>query len=519
MSGATNCPETPRQKMIGMMYLVLTAMLALNVSAAILNGYTQVDDSLHATIDTMQDSNAETYATFKAALDKNPEKTQEWYDKAMEVKRVSDEFFDYVQKFKDDMVLLADGKKAVMNAKVSEIGKKDDTNIPAQYAINEGHATELKEKINRFRNFLIKFTEEVPGASMFHEEMNRTFVTDDGKNAEGDPVTWENMIFNEMPMCASITILTKLQNDIRHCEGVATRLLLGATDAGDLRVNKFNAYVIPSANYVVKGTKYTAQVILAAIDSTQTPEYYVNGQKLNSKGVYEVVANTVGVQKITGKIGYMDQQGVMQYLPFEREYTVGEPTATISNTDLNIMYRGYDHPFSISVPGVSAHLLQVKCAQASIQHDGNMWIIRPSADSPDNLEIEVYATIEGTPTLMGSQLYRVKNLPRPDAYFEINGVPTEDTRVPRAQLINPKNRIVASYGADGLVQAKFEITGFQVKLPTGASISVKGDHFDNKALDAIKKLKQGNTVNLMYIKAKGPDGKEIQLRGLPIELN
>ncbi len=519
MSGATNCPETPRQKMIGMMYLVLTAMLALNVSAAILNGYTQVDDSLHATIDTMQDSNAETYATFKAALDKNPEKTQEWYDKAMEVKRVSDEFFEYVQKFKDDMVLLADGKKAVMNAKVSEIGKKDDTNIPAQYAINEGHATELKEKINRFRNFLIKFTEEVPGASMFHEEMNRTFVTDDGKNAEGDLVTWENMIFNEMPMCASITILTKLQNDIRHCEGVATRLLLGATDAGDLRVNKFNAYVIPSANYVVKGTKYTAQVILAAIDSTQTPEYYVNGQKLNSKGVYEVVANTVGVQKITGKIGYMDQHGVMQYLPFEREYTVGEPTATISNTDLNIMYRGYDNPFSISVPGVSAHLLQVKCAQASIQHDGNMWIIRPSADSPDNLAIEVYATIEGTPTLMGSQLYRVKNLPRPDAYFEINGVPTEDTRVPRAQLINPKNRIVASYGADGLVQAKFEITGFQVKLPTGASISVKGDHFDNKALDAIKKLKQGNTVNLMYIKAKGPDGKEIQLRGLPIELN
>jgi gliding motility-associated protein GldM len=505
--------------MIGMMYLVLTAMLALNVSAAILNGYTQVDDSLHATIETMQDSNAETYATFKAALDKNPEKTQEWYDKAMEVKRVSDEFFEYVQTFKDDMVLLADGKKAKKDAKVSEIGKKDDTNIPAQYAISEGNATVLKDKINRFREFLIKFTDNVPGATMFHEEMNRTFVTEDGTNAEGDPVTWENMIFNEMPMCASITILTKLQNDIRHCEGVATRLLLGATDAGDLRVNKFNAYVIPSANYVVKGTKYTAQVILAAIDSTQTPEYYVNGQKLNNKGIYEVVANTVGVQKIVGKIGYMDQQGVMQYLPFEREYTVGEPTATISNTDLNIMYRGYDNPFSISVPGVSAHLLQVKCAQASIKQEDNMWVIRPNADSPDQLNIEVYANIGGTPTIMGSQLYRVKNLPRPDAYFEINGVPTEDTRVPRAQLINPKNRIVASYGADGLVQAKFEITGFQVKLPTGASIQVKGDRFDNKALDAIKKLKQGNTVNLMYIKAKGPDGKEIQLRGLPIELN
>ena len=516
MSGATNCPETPRQKMIGMMYLVLTAMLALNVSAAILNGYTQVDDSLHATIETMQESNADTYSTFKVALDKNPEKTQEWYDKAMEVKRVSNEFFDYVQAFKDDMVLLADGKKAKRNAKVSEIGKQDDTNIPQQYAINEGHAAELKDKINRYRDFLIMTTGDTQA---FDEELRRTFVTDDGQNAEGETISWENMIFGEMPMCASITILTKLQNDIRHCEGKAVQQLLAATDASDLRVNKFNAYVIPSSNYVIKGTKYTAQVILAAIDSTQTPEYYVNGQKLNNNGIYEVVANTVGVQKIAGKIGYMDQQGVMQYLPFEREYTVGEPTATVSNTDLNIVYRGYDNPFSISVPGVSAHLLQVVCNQASIIQKDGFWIIRPSANAPENMTIEVYANIGGSQALMGSHIYRVKNLPRPDAYFEINGVPTEDTRIPRAQLINPNNRIVASYGADGLVQAKFEIVSFQVKLPTGVSLSVKGDRFDDKTLAAIKKLKQGNMVNLQYIKAKGPDGKEVQLRSLPIELN
>ena len=103
MGGAKNCPETPRQKMIGMMYLVLTAMLALNVSAAIMNGYTQVDDSLHATIETMQQSNKDIYANFRAALEKNPEKTQEWYDKAMEVQKVSGELFDYVQKFKDDI--------------------------------------------------------------------------------------------------------------------------------------------------------------------------------------------------------------------------------------------------------------------------------------------------------------------------------------------------------------------------------------------------------------------------------
>ena len=518
MSGATNCPETPRQKMIGMMYLVLTAMLALNVSAAILNGYTQVDESLHATIETMEQSNAETYATFKAALDKNAEKTQEWYDKAMEVQRVSNEFYAYVQKFKDDMVKMVDGDKAKMNAKVSELGKQDDTNIPQQYAINEGNAKVLKDKLNAYCKFLMSITGE--DARMLNAELKATFATNDGANAEGEPIVWEDVLFHEMPMCAVITILSKIQSDVRHCEGKVVEYLLKATDAGDLRVNKFNAYVIPSADYVVKGTKYTAQVILAALDSTQTPEYYVNGQKLKSNGVYEVIANTVGVQKIKGEIAYMDQQGEIQRLPFEREYTVGEPTVTISNTDLNIMYRGYDNPFSISVPGVSSHALQVKCASAAVKPQGNgLWVIVPTEKAPDKLAIEVYADMGGSPLLMGSHVYRVKNLPKPNAYFEIDGVPTEETRLPRAKLIDPKNKIVASYGADGLVQAKFDIVSFQVKLPTGASMAVKGDRFDARTLAAIKKLQQGSSLNIMYIKAKGPDGKEIQLRGLPIELN
>ena len=142
-----------------------------------------------------------------------------------------------------------------------------------------------------------------------------------------------------------------------------------------------------------------------------------------------------------------------------------------------------------------------------------------SSEPVDDKDLEEILDNYNQDVLMGSHTYRVKNLPRPDAYFEIDGVVTEDTKIPLRHLTNPKNKIVASYGADGLVQAKFDIVGFQVKLQTGASISVKGDKFDAKALAAIKKLKQGNTINLMYIKAKGPDGKEVQLRGLPIELN
>ena len=113
MSGAKNCPETPRQKMIGMMYLVLTAMLALNVSTDILNGFTLVDNSLHSSIAAADTHNAKLYNDFQAANADNPEKTQEWFDKAKEVQLRADSLFNYIQDFKEHIALLADGKKKV----------------------------------------------------------------------------------------------------------------------------------------------------------------------------------------------------------------------------------------------------------------------------------------------------------------------------------------------------------------------------------------------------------------------
>ena len=513
MGGAKNCPETPRQRMIGMMYLVLTAMLALNVSAAILNGYLQVDESLHATIETTESGNEAGYEMFAAALSQNPEKTQQWYDKAMSVKAESDALFNYISEFKDAIVELADGSKAVKGATVRQIKKRDDTNVPHQYAINDGHAAELKDKIIAYREFLKQVSD-----SSLYADIDHMFATENGQNAEGKTISWEQTIFEEMPVCASITVLTKIQNDIRTFEGKLVKELLRNSDAGDVRVNKMGAYIIPSSEYVIRGSKYRAQIILAGIDSTKQPEYYIGDEKINAQGIYEVIASGSGEKKYKGKIAYQ-HLGQTVYLPFEGKYIVGEPTATISNTDLNVMYRGYNNPFSISVPGVPAEKVQVRCPGASISKQGGNWIIKPAANSADKMTIEVLADIDGRTQVMGSHVYRVRNLPKPDAYLEINGQLWDDSKIGRTPLTAPSTKIVASYGADGLIQAKFTITGFQVKLPTGASYNIKGDKLDAKSIAEIKKLKQGNSVNLLYIKATGPDGKEIQLRGLPLELN
>jgi gliding motility-associated protein GldM len=506
MGGAKNCPETPRQKMISMMYLVLTAMLALNVSAAILNGYAQVDDSLHATIETMTEGNNETYSQFDVALEQNPEKVQVWYDKAQEIKKNSAAFYEYVQNFKDSMVLISEGKDAQKNAKVRDLKKQDDTNVPQRYGINEGNALKLKQAINDYREFMIEITGNSPALD---EELRQTFVTPQGVNAEGDSISWEDGVFTEMPMCATLTVLTKLQNDIRHCEGRAIRYLLTRTDATDLRVNKFNAYVIPTSDYVIKGDKYKAQIILAAIDSTNVPVYEVNGVKIKSDGVYEMLANTVGQHKIKGSVSYMDQQGEMKSIPFEREFTVGEPSATVSNTELNIMFRGYENTFSVSVPGISSNALEIQCKEASVKKNGANWTIVPNKNSvAKNLKIDVYAKIEGKSVLMGSHSYRVKNLPDPSVFFQETerDILSKNTKISFLKLKNPKNMFVASYGDDGLVEAKFVISSFEVRLPSGTSIKVNGNKFSREALDAISQLQIGSQITIMSIKAKNPDG-------------
>jgi gliding motility-associated protein GldM len=507
MGGAKNCPETPRQKMISMMYLVLTAMLALNVSAAILNGYAQVDDSLHATIETMTEGNNETYSQFDVALEQNPEKVKVWYDKAQEIKKNSAAFYEYVQNFKDSMVLISEGKDAQKNAKVRDLKKQDDTNVPQRYGINEGNALKLKQAINDYREFMIEITGNSPALD---EELRQTFVTPQGVNAEGDSISWEDGVFTEMPMCATLTVLTKLQNDIRHCEGRAVRYLLTCTDATDLRVNKFSAYVIPTSDYVIKGDKYKAQIILAAIDSTNVPIYEVNGQRINSNGLYEMVANTVGQHKIKGLIKYMDQQGEMKSIPFERDFTVGEPSATVSNNELNIMFLGYENEVSVSVPGVSSNALDLKCKDASIKKNGGKWMLKlnDKIKAGGKIKLDVYANIEGKSTLMGSHEYRVKNLPPPSVYFyePSNDGYYKNGKIAKVKLRNKDNHFVASYGEDGLVEAKFEISSFEVRLPSGTTVAVNGNRFNKKALALIEDLELGTQITIMSIKAKNPDG-------------
>lgn len=535
MGGAKNCPETPRQKMIGMMYLILTAMLALNVSADILNGFTKLRHSMESSISSTDLRTADVMQMFEAAYSKDEaskKKYGEWYEIALKVKEESDAFYNYIEGFKLDIANLVD------NANYTKMPDKlkagSDTNKPHQYAINEidpttgkTHAITFHERMDAYCEYMthaeskcvlermkdVKFKHSMEQKELMFKQL---FSTEDLiVPGELEKITWERSTFEEMPADAVIALLTKYQNDIRVAQNDLITFFFTQTGSSDFVVNQVTPIVIPSnGEYIMQGQRYRAKIASAMIDTNQVPRVFINGVEIQD-GIYEVASGSVGPHNYDG---YMLIGDDTTHYRFKGQYTVGAPTATISNTDLNIMYRGYDNQFSISVPGVGSDKVRVQCSGATVTKNGNGWIIKPGAG--DKALIEVLAEVDGKMLSMGKQEYRVKQLPRPDAYFMLNGESKGDNgKITRSDLINGNARIEASYGPDGLIQAKFQITGFAVKLPSGTELQNSGNKFDGKTLDAIKKLKAGNMVTIRYIKAKGPDGATVTLRALPLELN
>ena len=513
MSGAKNCPETPRQKMIGMMYLVLTAMLALNVSSDILNGFSMVDNSLHTTIASSEQRNQSMYSDFKALFDQNPAKVKEWLDKALVVKQKSDSMYNYIEGFKVALVKLTDKDEANDSAYVRQMIAKDNLDKASEYAVVGGNGNILKKKIEEYRDFLVGLSANNPSKQKMYQSI---FYT--GKNKEGQP--WEVSMFEMMPASSVVTILTKYQSDVRASEAEIVQYLKDQTDVKDFRVNKINALVVPNSHYVIQGGKYSAQIVLSAIDSTQKPTYFVGNTPIN-KGLYEVTCNKVGVFNYNGQIRFQGNDGTIRSYPFKSDYIVGEPSATVSNEALNVLYRGIDNIFGISVPGVASENVSVKVDGGTAQKiAGGRYNIHANQDG--NINITVYAKIDGKDLPMGGGSYRVKYLPNPTSflqYQDAGGVTRliQDGTISKKLLRSPSVTLIASYGEDELVKANFTITSFTMLTVFGTE-NVNGSHFNSKQLDDINRLEGGDILTLKNIKALGPDGKYRSLGLIQIQI-
>lgn len=265
--GASNCKETPRQKMIGMMYLFLTAMLAINVSNEVLDAFTIIDNGLAKTVRTFEEKNQMIYGEFKRALDANPTKVQTSWDKAIGIQGLSNELCDELQNYKLELVKIADGPEG----RLDSIQKKDNIDVAAQLMIVGGKGKELKKQVSDYREHILELIPEKD--SLFKHAISETLNTDNPpkKNPDDPAYTWESQQFAHIPLVGAVTLLSKLQTDIRSVESDAVKYLFNQIEAESFPFNKLKAQVIAKSNFVLKGDSYEAEVFLAASDTTQNP--------------------------------------------------------------------------------------------------------------------------------------------------------------------------------------------------------------------------------------------------------
>ena len=527
---------SPRQKMIGMMYLVLTAMLALNVSKEAVDAFKKVDQGLTLTVKNYELKNNLIYSEFDRAAAENPTKAGKYKSAAYAVKERADEIFNYIQDLKIEIIKTAErdpetpavqGREVV----IEKVKRIDETNVPSQILIgaNEnGKAYNLRGMINGYRDFLIQ---TLDGKNPTAEDALKTSLnTEDGKDPDGQPTPWANMTFQTLPVVAVICILSEMQLNVRNGETEVLNYLYSQIDASSFKFNKLNAIVIPTSTYVTVGSNYEAKVFISASDSTQKPTITVGDTKLpiddSGRGTYTAKATSVGPKKWGGIIQLKAPDGSLRDYPFTSEYSVGEPNVVVSPTAMNVMYKGLDNPIDVSVPGVGPGQIKIRVVNGSFSQKrvknskgeyfrGN-WAVNPEQVGK-NVQVVVTAEINGRPTTFDPYEFRVKRLPDPVARFANKS----SGEISKADAL-AQTGVFATLGEDFDFELIYTVTGFTVSYSDRLGDRQKDS--DNWKLtsdqkDILNSITRGKDLTIKNIKAIGPDGLTRELNAIVLKIN
>lgn len=206
-------PVSPRQKMINLMYVVLMAMLALNVSTEVLEGFSLVEESLSRTTANSTKENLSIYGDLESQMKSNPEKVKAWFEKATSVKRMSDSLYNFAQDLKMAIVKEADGN----NGDAANIRNKENLEAANQVMLapGKGKGKMLFNAINSFRERILKLVTD----QRQRDIISSNLTTQIPKNAHSMGKNWQEYMFEDMPVAAAVTLLSKLQSDVRYAEG------------------------------------------------------------------------------------------------------------------------------------------------------------------------------------------------------------------------------------------------------------------------------------------------------------
>ena len=498
-------PVSPRQKMINLMYVVLMAMLALNVSTEVLEGFSIVDESLRRTTANSTEENKSLYGDFEEQMKKNPEKVRQWFEKASSVKQMSDSLFNMAQELKVAIVHEADGK----NADLDDIRNKENLEAATQVMLapGRGHGKQLFEAINSYRERILKMI----GDEHQRKIISSNLSTELPKGAVAMGKNWQEYMFEGMPVAAAVTLLTKLQSDVRYAEGEVLHTLVSNIDVKDIRVNKLDAFVIPEKTVLYPGETFSANIVMAAVDTTQQPEIFVNGTRINTRnGKYAFTAGSVGEHSFGGYLLTHNAEGEAIRRDFLQKYSVipAPNSATVAADLMNVLYAGYQNPMTVSVPGVPENAVSVSMSGGSLSSKGGgHYVAVPSAVGHD-VTFTVTANDKGTTRKMAPVTFKVRKLPDPTPYITIGTDRFKGGGLAKASLMS-LNTLSAAID-DGLLDIPFRVVSFEAvffdNMGNAVPMASEGAQFSARQKDAFRKLSRNRRFYISRVTAVGPDG-------------
>lgn len=511
---------SPRQKMINLMYIVLTAMLALNVSSDVLNGFTLVEDGLKRTNSNVSDRNAALYMQLEEFTRQNPQKGKPWLDKAADVRRQTLSLYKYIDSLKLAIVRDADG----VDGKVDNILNQDNLEASSKVMVTYGNGAKLERRLAAYRKYIAAYIADPKKQAAIQKALATEPVLQKGSMIK---VPWVSGMFENMPVVASVTLLSKLQNDLLFAEGEALQTLVASVDAGDVRVNKLDAFVIPNSKLVMRGGKYSADIVLAAVDTTQRPAIFVNGRQLPANTrTYEFMAGQTGTFTYSGYLDVTRGDGTTSRYPFQSDYTVIEPTATVSATMMNVLYAGINNPISISVPGVAQNAVSATMTNGSLTRSGDHWNAHPTRVGAECV-ITVTAILEGRSQTVSTSTFRVRKLPDPTAYIAYKDSKGNENHYKGSKPF-AKSLLLAANGLDAaidddLLNVYYSVVDFETIVfdSMGNAMPEKsaGSRFSERQKTSFRRLSRGKRFYITRIRAKGPDGIVRDLSPMEVIVN
>ena len=493
-------PAEPRQKMINLMYLVLTALLALNVSSEILHAFKTVNNSLINANGIIETKNEGIIKSFESKL-KDPKTAQLagiWKPKADKAKTLADGMFTYLENLKVELM------KEAGQLTPGGPYKEDNLDAATRLIVDGPRGKELIQKLSEYKAGLLGIDPSVN--TEFKNALPIDLSTPETNNQAGRK-DWAYAYFHMTPTIAAITMLSKFENDVKNSESLVLDYCHRKIGEVQVVYDEFQAFAGTNSQYLMPGQELVITAGVGAFSKAAKPSVTVDGSGvgLNAEGVaeYKTTVSGPGTYTKTVNITFYKPDGSKMNIPKKVEYTVGSPTgASVSADAVKVLYIGLDNPLTITGGSAGAEK-----TQASLNGGGSLKSLGggkyiANVTSPGKVTVNV--TVEGKTTPFE---FRVKRVPDPVAMIgQSNG-----GRIP-ANAFKAQQGVRAELRDFVFEGVKYDIVSYVV-YATGAGFTETagisqngGAYFNSESKRIIEKCRPNSTVVIDEIKAKGPDG-------------